>query len=133
MELGFKRPSPPSFRQPPARQRPTQAPLRACRSPIVRRPATPTAHVGSPQDRSCPTLGQFGPAPSPAKAKFRMQDFAGNNLVGAIPYFVIETFNQPLRRHLNLLRRSCATTSSGRKFLKHADSRPKLGHYRLFR
>src|SRR5215471_13852607 len=62
----------------------------------------------------------------PAKAKFRMQDFAGNNLVGAIPYFVIETFNQPLRRHLNLPRRSCETTSSGLKFLKHADSRPKI-------
>src|SRR5215471_13369321 len=53
-----------------------------------------------------------------------MQDFAGNNLVGTIPYFVVETFNQPLRRHWNLLRRSCATTWSGLKFLKHADSTP---------
>src|SRR5262245_9813696 len=53
-----------------------------------------------------------------------MQDFAGNNLVGTIPYFVVETFNQPLRRHWNLLRRSCANTSSGLKFLKHADSTP---------
>src|SRR5215470_1243231 len=60
----------------------------------------------------------------PAKAKFRMQDFAGNNLVGTIPYFVVETFNQPLRRHWNRLQRSCATTSSGLKFLKHADSTP---------
>src|SRR5262249_14751239 len=60
----------------------------------------------------------------PAKAKFRMQDFAGNNLVGTIPYLVVETFNQPLRRHWNLLRRSCATTSSGLKFLRHADSTP---------
>jgi hypothetical protein len=42
----------------------------------------------------------------------------------SVTHFVVETFNEPLRRHWNLLRRSCATTSSGLKFLKHADSTP---------
>src|SRR5689334_16576841 len=51
-----------------------------------------------------------------------MQDFAGDSLVGTIPHFVVETFNQPLRRHWNLLRRSCATTSFRLQFLKHPDS-----------
>ena len=56
IELRFKRRSPHLFdRLQPGGDRRKRS-LRACRSPIAHRPATPAAYVGSPQDRNCPAL-----------------------------------------------------------------------------